>query len=85
MTTYKTYNKKDIANNKYAILEYDVEEPVVIIASMHKEKKKTKKRYEYLEKQAKRLFEKDISTVEYELVEITDNRVKKCFNYEEEC
>ena len=84
MITYKTYNRKDIANNKYAILEYDVEEPVVIIVSMHKEEEKAKKRYEYLKKQAERLFEKDISTVEYELVETTDDRVKKCFNYEEE-
>ena len=80
----KNYTEKDILTNNYVIIEHDAEEPITLIVSMHKEKDKAEKRLKHLKKEAERLFNKDISLVEYELVESNDDRVIKCYNYERE-
>lgn len=76
------YQEKDLLDKNYAILEYDVEEPFSCIASLHKEYDKAKKRLDYLRKQAQRDFENDIRIYDYILVEIKNEKVRKCINYE---
>lgn len=80
----KDYTKKDLDNKKYAIIEYSVEDNMYYIASLHDDYTKAKKRLDYLNKEAQRLFDKGIDSVSYGLYETTNEKITKCFNYERE-
>lgn len=78
----ENYNDEDLLNKNYAILYWDAEEPYEYIVSLHDEYDKAKKRLDYLNKQANKLFDKGIATCRYGIYKTDDLRLKKCFNYE---
>lgn len=78
----KIYNKNDLVGKNYAVILCDAEDPYEYIASLHEDIVKAKKRLKFLKQQAQRLFFNDISITDYALVDINDQRVKRCFNYE---
>ena len=78
----RDYNEKDLLNKKYAILEYSVEDCMYYIVSLHDDYIKAKKRLEHLNREARRLFDKGIDSVGYELHETNSLKIRKCFNYE---
>jgi len=80
----KYYDEEDLKNKNYAILYWDAEEPYEYIVSLHDEYDKAKKRLDYLNKEANRLFDKGIATSRYGIYKTDDLKVKKCFNYGKE-
>lgn len=80
----KDYSEKDLLNKKYAILEYSVEDCMYYIVSLHEDYIKAKKRLEHLKREARKLFDKGIDSVEYGLYETNDTKIYKCFNFERE-
>lgn len=75
---HKIYNKKDLANNSYAITSYDAEDGTFVIVSLHKELSKANKRLDYLRKK----INLDISLTAYGICKTDDNKLLKCFNME---
>lgn len=78
---YKEYTDKDLESKNYAILYWDAEEPYETIVSLHEERTKAETRIKYLNKEADRLFQKGIATGRYGIHPVTDARVKRCLNY----
>lgn len=68
--------KEDLLKNNYAIVEWDEEDGMFYLISLHKEKEMAQKRLKYLNNQAKKLFLKGIYSCIYCLWETTDERIK---------
>ena len=79
----KEYNEKDMQNKKYAVISYDYEDFVYHLKSTHEDKKMAERRYNYLKRQEEIFFNKSQGyAIDYYIVDINDERVKKCCNYE---
>lgn len=79
----KFYSKEDLKKYNYVVISYDWEDFQYYMESAHKDEEMAKKRCEYLKRQEEIFFNKPQGyAIDYYVVNINDERVKKCFNYE---